>query len=98
MAFPQTVGPKPTERGGPYQRAAAAFLRNVAKIADKRLTIHCLRHTFRDLCREALMPADISAAIMGHSLGKGHHGATYGTGVSIKTRLEWLKKIDPLKP
>jgi hypothetical protein len=41
------------------------------------------------------MPEHISAAIMGHALGKGHHGATYGKGVSLKLRAEWIAKVDP---
>ncbi len=91
--FPSIVGAKVTERGGKYHRAGSKFLRGVVGIKNKSLTMHGLRHTFRDLCRETLMPTDISASLMGHSLGKGHHGATYGTGVSIKMRAAWLAKI-----
>lgn len=96
--FPETVWKEFHERGGDYQRKFGSFLREIVKIKDDNRTLHSLRHTFRDLCREAEMPTDISAAIMGHSLGKGHHGATYGLGVSIKKRADWLKKIDPLRP
>ncbi len=91
--FPSIVGPKMTERGAKYHRAGSKFLRNIVGIKDKRLTIHGLRHTFRDLCRETLMPTDIGASLMGHTLGRGHQGATYGTGVSIKMRAAWLAKI-----
>jgi integrase len=87
---------KEGRRGAAYQRRAADFIRKVLGIADKRLTMHSLRHTWRTLAREIDMPEDVSRAIMGHTLGKGEH-AKYGDASSLKKQLKWLKKIDPLK-
>jgi integrase len=54
--FPETVCLRANSaRGHDYQLAAGRFLRGRLAIADPRLTMHSLRHTFRDLCREAEM-------------------------------------------
>lgn len=91
--FPDTVCTRPkASRGHDYQLSAGRLLRSAAKITDPKLTLHSLRHTFRDICRELDMPEPVSQAIMGHA-GKGAH-AKYGKGVSLKKRAEWLLKVD----
>lgn len=93
--FPRTVCRRPgAVRGHDFQLEFGRLLRKIG-IVDRALSQHSLRHSFRDLCREAEMPEDISRAIMGHSLGRGDHGATYGVGVSLGKRSEWLNKINP---
>jgi integrase len=82
-------------RGAAFQRVATDFMRKRLKITDKRLTMHSLRHTWRDLARAVEMPLDVSAAIMGHTLGKGEHAA-YGVGPSLPKLAKWIAKIDPL--
>lgn len=95
--FPRTVCRRPgAVRGHDFQLEFGRMLRRIG-IADRALSQHSLRHSFRDLCREAEMPEDISRLIMGHSLGRGDHGATYGVGVSLRKRSEWLNKINPTK-
>ena len=64
-------------------------------ITDPNLTMHSFRHLWRLLARELNMPTDHSAALIGHSLGKGDH-ANYGGVPSLKTRAEWMAQIDPL--
>ena len=82
-------------RGKAFQKDASAWLRDVVKITDSKLTCHGLRHTWRDLAREVEMPESVSSAIMGHTRGKGEH-AKYGAGVSLRLRAKWIAKIDPL--
>lgn len=93
--FPQLVDlDNANGRGGKFGRLFGRFLRNEVGIKNPRLSLHCLRHSFIDACREAEMPEHIASAISGHTLGKGHHGA-YGKGVSLKLRAKWIAKVDP---
>jgi integrase len=90
-SFPMWKG----KRAGYFQKIASVWLRKEVKITDRNLTMHSLRHLWRLLARELTMPTDYSAALIGHSLGKGDH-ANYGGVPSLKTRAEWMAKIDPL--
>lgn len=81
---------------GKFQRWAGPFLREKCQIADRRLTVHSLRHTWRTCARELGMPETVSRAIMGHSRGRDDH-AGYGDGPSMKLRAEWMARVDPLK-
>lgn len=83
-------------RGAPYQRRASDFLRKVVGISSPRLSMHSLRHRWITLAREIDMPLAVSHGIAGHAHGKGEH-AKYGGPVSLKKKLQWLKKIDPLE-
>lgn len=53
---------------------------------------HSFRHTFKDLCRNALIPRDVHQALTGHA--KQTVGDTYGTGFRIETKAAELAKID----
>lgn len=77
------------------QGKGSRFLRKKVGITDKRLTIHCWRHTFRTVARNVEMPLSVSHAIMGHEEG-GEHGK-YGNRPSIKLCAKWIAKVDPLK-
>jgi integrase len=81
-------------RGAWFQKEGNLWLRKIG-IADRRLSMHSLRHTFRTLAREVGMPDSVACAIGGWSLGKGEHAA-YGSVPSLRLRAEWLAKIDPL--
>ena len=81
-------------RGAGFQRLATDFLRKTCKITDKRLTMHSLRHLWTDLARNIEMPDVYARAILGHALGKGHHGG-YGQGPSIGRLADWMGRIDP---
>ena len=71
------------------------FVRETCGIEERCYTMHSLRHTWRTLAREIDMPESVSRSLMGHSLGKDDH-AGYGGVPSLKTRAEWMAKIDPL--
>jgi integrase len=82
-------------RSDRFQRHASVFLRTKARLADRALTMHSLRHTWRTLAREIGMPASVSRAIMGHSMGRDVHEA-YGAGPSLRLMADWMARIDPL--
>lgn len=82
-------------RGAYFIGKWSTFLRKTVGIDDSRLTLHCLRHTWINLARHMAMPAPISYAIVGHSMGNDDH-THYGTVPSIKQQMEWLSKVDPL--
>lgn len=56
------------------------YLRQVVGITDKRKTFHSFRHTFKDACREAMIPKEVHDRLTGHSssdVGDGYGGAHY---------------------
>jgi integrase len=68
------------------------YLRSAAVgIQDKRRTLHSLRHTFKDLCRDSRVPKEIHDAITGHASGS--VGDSYGIGHSVDTLFEYLSKV-----
>ena len=83
-------------KAGKFQQDASKFLRKKVGITDKRLTAHCLRHTFGMVAAEIDMPEPVSRAIMGHTQGKDDH-ARYGKAhLSLSKRAKWIARIDPL--
>lgn len=61
-------------------------------IDDPRVVPHSLRHTFKDLGRDAGISKEVSDFITGH--GQGDVAGKYGTGPSIRTRYEAIMSID----
>jgi integrase len=56
------------------------YLRQVVGITDTRKTFHSLRHTFKDLCRDAGIPKEIHDRLTGHAssdVGDGYGSGTY---------------------
>ena len=56
------------------------YLRLTVGITDKRKTFHSFRHTFKDACREAMIPKDVHDRLTGHTssdVGDGYGGAHY---------------------
>lgn len=69
------------------------FLHDTLKL-PANVVFHSFRHTFKDLCRDALIPRDLHHALTGHSLGEDENvGDTYGKGYSLETKLAQLSKI-----
>ena len=59
---------------------------------DTGLSLHSLRHTFKDLARDAGIPKDIQDFITGH--GQGDEASNYGVGPSISKRFEAITTIN----
>ena len=76
-----------------FQREMANWIRSLG-MADRKP--RDFRHRFRTICGEAEMPERFSRSLMGHTLGKDVHGS-YGEAPSLKSRLKWLSRIDPLE-
>lgn len=81
-------------RQGKFQQRSGAWLRSIG-ITDPKVTVHSWRHTWRTLARDINMPEPVSRAILGHTQGKSEHGK-YGEGPAMKTRAQWVAKVDPL--
>jgi len=67
------------------------FLDKRAKVKAKGLTVHSLRHTFKDRMRNAGIPEDVRDAIQGHENGK--VSADYGDGYSLEYLAEQLEQM-----
>ena len=64
----------------------------VGKVTDDpTLTLHSLRHTFKDLCRDAGVSKEIQDFITGH--GQGDAAGKYGQGPSITTRYDSIMAV-----
>ena len=61
------------------------------KFQDVRLTLHSLRHTFKDLARDAGVSEEIHKFITGHSAGD--VSGNYGVGPSLKARHKAIMSI-----
>lgn len=59
------------------------------------VVFHSLRHTFKDLCRNALIPREVHHALTGHSDGGDDKnvGDGYGKGYSLEVKLQELSKV-----
>ncbi len=60
------------------------------------VVFHSFRHTFKDLCRDALIPRDLHHALTGHSVGgeEKNVGDDYGKGFALETKLAQMQKIN----
>ena len=83
----------PMNADGKAQNAASKksmrFIRKVT--SDPALVTHSLRHTFKDMCRDAGIPEDLHDFITGHS--GGDSATNYGEGHSLASRYHALNSI-----
>jgi integrase len=82
---------------GKAQNAASkALMKYVNQVrddpSDRRLTVHSLRHTYKDLLREAEVPDEAQNFLMGHS-GSGQ-GSRYGAGPSLRLKSGYIERLD----
>ena len=74
--------------------ALMRFLRERAKITDPKLTIHSLRHTFKDRMRNAGVPEDVRDYLQGHTTGR--VSEQYGEGPGLEYLAGQLAKVAPI--
>ena len=83
----------PLNADGKAQNAAShkgmRYIREIT--SDPRLVMHSMRHTFKDLSRNAGIPKDLHDFITGHR--GGDTASSYGEGHSLKVKYEALNKI-----
>ena len=60
-------------------------------IDDPTLSLHSLRHTFKDLSRDAGVSKEVQDFITGHA--QGDVAGNYGTGPSIPTRFDSIMAV-----
>jgi integrase len=91
---------RPSKGGRLYssmQSRLSRLLRGAVGIDDKRVTVHSLRHVFKDSCRLIQMPKEIEDSLLGHTTPGRKVADGYG-GVQIAVVAEWLYRINPLDP
>ncbi|NMF98819.1 tyrosine-type recombinase/integrase [Aromatoleum toluolicum] len=66
--FPDLERDHDGRRGGNFGKWFGRYLRSRRGlgISDPRVVFHCFRHTFKTLCRAALIPEDVHDALTGH--------------------------------
>jgi len=83
----------PLNADGKAQNAAShkgmRYIREIT--SDPRLVMHSMRHTFKDLSRNAGIPKDLHDFITGHR--GGDTASNYGEGHSLAVKYEALNKI-----
>lgn len=76
--------------------ASKALMRHIRPLredpTDKRLTVHSLRHTYKDLLRDAGVPMDVQEFIMGHA--GTNVGSRYGSGLSLAKKAKHMEEVD----
>src|SRR3546814_2273848 len=96
LIFPSLKRGQDDKLGHDVSRSFTELRREKAKIKDPRLNFHSFRHTFKDACRDAGVPADMQYWICGHT-GENKVAHDYGVGPSIRVRNEWIQQVDPLR-
>jgi integrase len=71
------------------------LLRGVCGITDPDLTLHCVRHSFKDACRRARVDEETRKEMMGH--GKGCEHEKYGIEM-LELAADAMLDINPLSP
>ena len=62
-------------------------------LADRRKSVHSLRHTVKQRLRDAGVPKDIRDALQGHAPGE--IAETYGLGTALKAMRNALERAFP---
>lgn len=81
--------------GGTFGRRWASYLRETVGLDSPARPSHGFRHTFKTLCREYKIPAEVSNAITGHT-GEGGEGQKYGS-MPLSRLTEEIKRF-PVAP
>ncbi|MDB4254932.1 tyrosine-type recombinase/integrase [bacterium] len=72
--------------------ASAMLMKRLRRsIADKKLTMHSLRHRMKDKLRNTGCPEAISLAILGHSTNA--VAANYGSGYALEVMREHMERV-----
>jgi integrase len=74
-----------------YSQWFARHLQKVG-ICDSSKVFHSFRHGFKEACRNAEIPEEISDLLTGHS--NGSFGRGYGAGHKIEVLNKWIQKIN----
>lgn len=85
-----------TDADGKAENAASKALMNhvkqVRRFEGENLVVHSLRHTYKDMLRDAGVARDLQEFLMGHAASS--VGDTYGQGFSLKAKKEAIDMLD----
>src|SRR5262249_7489847 len=70
-------------------QALMKFLRKIG-ITDRRKDVHSIRHSVKQALRDVVCSKDVRDAVQGHS--GGDVAETYGSGVSLEVKRDWLEQ------
>ena len=86
----------PKDIDGKSQNAASkALMRHIAKVRtseDQNLVVHSLRHTYKDMLRDAGIAKDMQDFLLGHAASS--VGESYGQGYSLKSKKEAIDRLN----
>jgi integrase len=83
----------PTQpRSSPIVTTFGAYLRKRCGITDRRVVLHSLRHTMKQLLQEAEAPDSLVSDLLGHA-GQGQTNGTYGEAATVDRMAEWVERI-----
>ena len=84
------------DRDGKAENAASkSLLRRIKIVRDKpeeNLVVHSLRHTYKDLLRDAGIPKDMQDFLLGHAANS--VGDSYGQGYSLASKKNAINRLD----
>ncbi len=82
-------------RSGGADAVSQALMKSLRKagVTDRRKSIHSIRHSVKQALRDVGCPKDVRDALQGHA--SNDMAENYGTGHSLKTMMEWLRKAIP---
>ena len=83
----------PTQpRSSPIVRTFGTYLRKRCGIEDRRVVLHSLRHTVKQMLQEAGAPDSLIADLLGHA-GQGQTNGTYGEAATPQRMREWVERL-----
>jgi integrase len=69
-----------------------AYLRQRCGIIDRRVVLHSLRHTVKQMLQEAGAPDSLVSDLLGHA-GQGQTNGTYGEVATLGRMREWVERL-----
>lgn len=86
----------PVDADGKAENAASkALLRQIKLVREypeENLVVHSLRHTYKDLMRDAGIAKDMQDFLLGHAASS--VGESYGQGYSLASKMSAIRKLD----
>jgi integrase len=83
----------PTQpRSSPIVTTFGSYLRKRCAISDRRVVLHSLRHTVKQLLQEAGAPDSLIAHMLGHA-GQGETNGTYGGAATVERMAERVERL-----
>ena len=86
----------PVDKDGKAENAASkALLRQISKVKtneNENLVVHSLRHTYKDMLRDAGIPKDLQDFLLGHAASS--VGESYGQGYSLVSKRNAIEQLD----